>query len=247
MEQKIIATTNVKQKVIIGVAIAAIIVGGLGILSAIGRSQGYGFGYPFVKKTSPKISSTKIQSAAVKSAPISPESITKCPTGCQPPNSMPKADGTYDLGIGERAYATNGIGLKVVDIIKLDAAQQAHFGAGVTWVLIDFYVGDRKLTPMPIRFKSSSDLSVVTSHAIRLSYIVIYKNNQEALQVKIESVEAGPIETCQDLVELCQNNGFSLGYCQAYYCVLDPGVGEIRYQKNRFGLIVPKDFQILAI
>ncbi len=46
--------TTTKQKVVTAVAIVAVAAAAFGILSAVGRSKGYGFGYPFIFKTIPK-------------------------------------------------------------------------------------------------------------------------------------------------------------------------------------------------
>ncbi len=54
---KLKTQTTTKQKVITAIAIVAVAAAAFGILTAVGKSRGYGFGWPFViqKKTYPEI------------------------------------------------------------------------------------------------------------------------------------------------------------------------------------------------
>lgn len=48
---KTASKTSVKQKVIVGVAVVAILAGLGGLMSTIGKARGFGFGWPVVKRT----------------------------------------------------------------------------------------------------------------------------------------------------------------------------------------------------
>jgi hypothetical protein len=172
-----------------------------------------------------------------------------CPSGCQNGACLENRDGDYELTVGDKAIAANGVGIEIVDI-------QPVYDYGFS-IFVNFFIGNQKLNFRPYKFRTSrdSESNFNVIKGIKVNYYttidmregkgyakLIERDGKTYIKINLESIEEGPITSCHDLVNLCLEKGNSTDKCNKH-CIEEATNGEVSFTEDNFLLILPEELE----